>query len=141
MENNEDKTLALIKPDTVKAGYAGEILDQFIKAGFTIKGLKKTLLTLEKAQQFYAVHAERSFFESLTEYMASGPIIAAVLSKQNAVADYRNLIGATDPEKAEAGTIRAQYAKSIQANAVHGSDSDENAEREAAFFFSNLEIF
>ena len=137
----QDKTLALIKPDAVKDGYTGEIIDQFIKAGFTIKAMKKTRLTKEKAKAFYAVHEGKPFYESLTDYMSSAPIIALVLAKTNAVEDYRNLIGATDPAKAEAGTIRAQYAKSIEANAVHGSDSDENADRESGFFFSGLEIF
>ncbi len=135
------KTLALIKPDSVKEGHTGEILDQIIKAGFKIRALKQTRLSLEKAQDFYSVHKDRSFFDDLTEYMASYPIIAMILEKANAVEEFRKLIGDTDPAKAEAGTIRAQYAKSIQANAVHGSDSDENAHRESSFFFSALEVF
>ncbi len=137
----QHRTLALIKPDSVKEGHTGSIIHQVIKAGFEIKALKQTQLSLEKAQQFYSVHSERSFFHDLTEYMASEPIIAMVLEKDNAVEDFRKLIGATDPAKAEQGTIRAQFAKSIQANAVHGSDSDDNANRESGFFFSSLEIF
>lgn len=137
----QHKTLALIKPDSVKEGHTGSIIDQVIKAGFEIKALKQTKLSLDNAQDFYAVHKDRSFFADLTEYMASHSIIAMVLEKENAVDDFRELIGATDPAKAGQGTIRAQFAKSIQANAVHGSDSDENAERESGFFFSSLEIF
>lgn len=133
-------TLALIKPGAVTDGHTGDILSQILNAGFTIHALKKTVLTLEKAQQFYIVHKDRSFYDSLTGYMSSGPIIAMILGKENAVEDFRNLIGATDPAEAKAGTIRAQYAKSIEANAVHGSDSPENADREGSFFFSNLEL-
>lgn len=134
-------TLTLIKPDSVKEGHTGKILDQIIEAGFRIVALKQTHLTKERAEQFYEVHKDKPFFESLTNYMSSGPIIAAVLEKSNAVEDYRKLIGATKPEEAEKGTIRHQFAKSIEANAVHGADSPENAEREASFFFSELERF
>lgn len=137
----QDITLTLIKPDSVKEGHTGKILDQIIEAGFRIVALKQTHLTKEKAEEFYEVHKDKPFFESLTDYMSSGPIIAAVVEKSNAVEDYRKLIGATKPEEAEKGTIRHQFAKSIEANAVHGADSSENAEREASFFFSNLERF
>lgn len=136
-----NKTLALIKPDAVQDGYTGEILDQIIKAGFSVRALKKVELTKEKAKGFYAVHEGKPFFDDLTDYMSSAPIIAMVLEKSNAVEDFRNFIGATKPEEAEPGTIRAKYAKSIEANAVHGSDSDENAMRESGYFFSSLEIF
>lgn len=134
-------TLALIKPDAVKEGHTGAILSQILNAGFNLHALKQTALTKEKAQEFYTVHKDRSFFDSLTSYMSSGPIVAMILSKDNAVDDFRTLIGATNPSEAEAGTIRAQYAKSIEANAVHGSDSNENAQRESNFFFSGLEQF
>lgn len=135
------QTLALIKPDAVKEGHTGSILKQIEDAGFTVHALKLTALTKAKAEAFYAVHKERSFFDSLTSYMASGPIVAMILGKANAVDDFRGLIGATKPEEAEPGTIRAQFAKSIEANAVHGSDSDENAKKEAQFFFSILESY
>jgi nucleoside-diphosphate kinase len=110
-------------------------------AGFRILALKKTLLTKERAGQFYAVHKERPFYNDLVNYMSSGPIVPMILEKDNAVDDFRKLIGATDPKKADAGTIRALFAKSIEANAIHGSDSDENAEIESDFFFSRLEQF
>ena len=132
-------TFTMIKPDAVEANNIGPILSMINKAGFRIKAMKYMKLSAEQAGQFYAVHKERPFYGELVEYMSSGPIVAAVLSKENAVADYRKLIGATDPTKAEDGTIRKLFAKSIAANAVHGSDSDENANIEAAFFFSQLE--
>jgi nucleoside-diphosphate kinase len=132
-------TFTMIKPDAVEANNIGPILSMINKAGFRIKAMKYMKLSAEQAGQFYAVHKERPFYGELVEYMSSGPIVAAVLSKENAVADYRKLIGATDPTKAEDGTIRKLFAKSIAANAVHGSDSDENANIEAAFFFSHLE--
>lgn len=131
----------MIKPDAVANGHIGKILDQIIEAGFTIKAMKYTRLSTETAGAFYDIHRERPFFGELVSFMTSGPIVAAVLEKDNAVADFRNLIGATDPKKAEPGTIRNRFAQSIEANAVHGSDSDENAAREASFFFSQFERF
>jgi nucleoside-diphosphate kinase len=131
----------MIKPDAMKKGYAGAILDMILKAGFTIVALKQTKLSPEKAGEFYAVHKERPFYGELVEFMSSGPIIAAILEKDNAVADFRQLIGATDPAKAAEGTIRKAYASSVGENAVHGSDSDENAKIEGDFFFSALERF
>lgn len=131
----------MIKPDAVAANNIGPILAMINKAGFKILAMKYMRLTKEQAGQFYAVHKERPFYGELTAYMSEGPIVAAVLSKDNAVADYRKLIGATDPTKAEDGTIRKLFAKSIAANAVHGSDSDENASIESDFFFSQLERF
>jgi nucleoside-diphosphate kinase len=136
-----NKTFTMIKPDAVEANNIGPILAMINKAGFKILGLKYMKLSKEQAGQFYAVHKERPFYGELTEYMSAGPIVAAILTKDNAVADYRKLIGATDPTKAEEGTIRKVFAKSISANAVHGSDSDENAEIESNFFFSELERF
>ena len=114
----------MIKPDATGAGNTGKIIDRIIEAGFTIKAMKWTRLTIAEAQAFYAVHSERPFFGELTEYMSSGPIVAAILEKDNAVADFRTLIGATNPAEAAPGTIRADFAESIAANAVHGSDSD-----------------
>ena len=134
-------TFTMIKPDAVEANNIGPILAMINKAGFTIKALKYLSLTKEQAGQFYAVHKERPFYGELVDYMSSGPLVAAILSKDNAVSDYRKLIGATDPTKAEEGTIRKMFAKSIAANAVHGSDSDENAQIESDFFFSQLERF
>ena len=131
----------MIKPDAVEANNVGPILAMINKAGFKIEAMKYMRLTREQAGAFYAVHRERPFYGELTDYMSSGPIVAAVLTKDNAVADYRKLIGATDPSKAEEGTIRKMFAKSIAANAVHGSDSDENANIESDFFFSHLERF
>jgi len=131
----------MIKPDAVEANNIGPILAMINKAGFNILAMKYMRLTKEQAGQFYSVHKERPFYGELIEYMSSGPIVAAVLTKDGAVADYRKLIGATDPTKAEEGTIRKVFAKSIAANAVHGSDSDENAEIEGSFFFSKLERF
>ena len=132
-------TFTMIKPDAVENNYIGPILAKINEAGFRIVAMKYTRLSPEMAGRFYAVHKERPFFGELTEYMSSGPIVAAILEKENAVADFRKLIGATDPAKAEPGTIRAQFAKSIAANAVHGSDSDENANIEGNFFFSQFE--
>ena len=131
----------MVKPDAMKNGHAGAILNQIIKAGFRIVALKQTKLTKEKAGEFYAVHKERTFYGELVEFMSSGAIIAAILEKDNAVADFRKLIGATDPSKADEGTIRKLFAASVGENAVHGSDSDENAQIESAFFFSGLEQF
>lgn len=134
-------TFTMIKPDAVKNGNIGKILDHIIGAGYTIKAMKYTYLTPERAGQFYAVHKERPFFKDLVEFMSSGPIVAAILEKDNAVADFRTVIGATNPAEAAEGTIRQLYAKSIDANAVHGSDSDENAAIEGNFFFSQFERF
>ncbi len=134
-------TFTMIKPDAIKNGYMGKILDHIISNGFKITALKYLSLTPERAGQFYAVHSERPFYKDLVDFMSSGTIVAAVLEKENAVEDFRKIIGATDPQKAEAGTIRNLYAKSIDANAVHGSDSDENAQIEANFFFSQFERF
>jgi nucleoside-diphosphate kinase len=134
-------TFTMIKPDAVEANNIGPILAMINNAGFKILAMKYMRLTMAQAGQFYSVHKERPFFGELTDYMSGGPIVAAILSKSNAVADYRQLIGATDPTKAEEGTIRRVFAKSIAANAVHGSDSDENAIVESNFFFSELERF
>jgi len=134
-------TFTMIKPDGVANGYIGKILDQITTAGYKIVAMKYLHLTEKTAGEFYGVHNGRPFYNDLVKFMSSGPIVAAVLQKENAVADYRTLIGATDPTKADVGTIRNLYAKSIDANAVHGSDSDENAAIEASFFFSNLERF
>jgi nucleoside-diphosphate kinase len=136
-----NRTFTMIKPDAVANGHIGAILDKITKAGFKIIALKYTALTKEKAGEFYAVHQERGFFNDLVSFMTSGPIVAAILEKENAVADFRTLIGATDPTKADEGTIRSLFAKSIEANAVHGSDSDENAEIEGNFFFNAFERF
>ena len=132
-------TFTMVKPDAVEANNIGPILAKINQAGFRIVAMKYLRLSKEQAGLFYEVHKERPFYGELVAYMSSGPIVAAVLSKSNAVADYRKLIGATDPTKAEEGTIRKLFAKSIAANAVHGSDSDENAQIEADFFFSKLE--
>jgi nucleoside-diphosphate kinase len=136
-----NRTFTMIKPDAMKNGHAGAILDKIIKAGYKIIALKQTRLTPEKAGEFYAVHKERPFYGELVEFMSSGLIIAAILEKDNAVADFRTLIGATDPSKADEGTIRKLFATSLGENAVHGSDSDENAQIEGSFFFSGLEQF
>ncbi len=131
----------MIKPDAFSKRHSGAILDQIIKAGFTIVAMKMTRLTLEKAGQFYEIHKERPFYGELCAFMSSGPIVAAILEKDNAVEDFRKLIGATDPSKAEAGTIRKKFASSVGENAIHGSDSDDNAKIEGDFFFSNLERY
>jgi len=131
----------MFKPDAVANGHAGKILDQIIQAGFKVVALKYTQLSHEHAGDFYGIHRERPFFNDLVSFMSSGPIYAAILEKDNAIEDFRKLIGATDPQKADAGTIRNLFAKSIDANAVHGSDSDENAEIEGNFFFASDERF
>jgi len=131
----------MIKPDAVMNNYTGKIIDHILGAGFKLKAMKYIWLTKEQAGSFYAVHKERPFYNDLVSFMISGPIVAAVLEKENAVEDFRKIIGATDPQKAEAGTIRNLYAKSIEANSVHGSDSDDNAMIEAGFFFSQFERF
>lgn len=136
-----NRTFTMIKPDAVENNYIGPILAKINEAGFRVVAMKYTRLSPEMAGRFYAIHKERPFFGELVEYMSSGPIVAAILEKENAVADFRKLIGATDPSKAEPGTIRAQFAKSIAANAVHGSDSDENADIEGNFYFSQTERF
>lgn len=134
-------TFTMIKPDAVKAGHIGAILEKINGAGFRIRAMKMTQLSLAKAGQFYEVHKERPFYGELCEFMSSGPIVAAILEKENAVADFRTLIGATNPADAAEGTIRKLYAKSVGENAVHGSDSDANALIEGDFFFSGLEKF
>ena len=135
-----NRTFTMIKPDATGAGNTGKIIDRIIGAGFTIKAMKWTQLSMDDAAAFYAVHKERPFFGELTEYMTSAPIVAAILEKDNAVADFRTLIGATNPAEAAPGTIRADFAESIAANAVHGSDSDENAAIEGSFYFSEREL-
>lgn len=134
-----NRTFTMIKPDAFSKGHSGAIIDQIQHSGFAIVALKLTRLSREKAGEFYAVHKARPFYGELVEFMSSGPIVAAILEKDNAVADFRKLIGATDPAKAEAGTIRKLYAESVGENAIHGSDSDENAGIEGDFFFSSLE--
>ncbi len=136
-----DITFTMVKPDAVNSGHIGLILDKITKAGFKFVAIKYTHLTIEQAGAFYEVHQERPFYRDLVTFMSSGPIVAAILQKENAVADFRKLIGTTDPSKADEGTIRKAFAKSIQENAVHGSDSNENATIEASFFFSNFERF
>lgn len=136
-----NRTFTMIKPDAMKNGHAGAIINHIVKGGFKVVALKMTKLSAEKAGQFYEIHKERPFYGELVEFMSSGPIIAAILEKENAVADFRTLIGATDPAKADEGTIRKLYATSVGENAVHGSDSDENAKIEGDFFFSGLERF
>lgn len=131
----------MLKPDAIENGHMGKIIDMIIGAGFSIKAMKYTQLSEAQAKEFYAVHAERPFYGELVEYMTSGPIVAAILEKDNAVADFRVLIGATDPAEAAEGTIRKAYAESKGRNAVHGSDSDENAAIEGAFHFAANEIF
>jgi len=136
-----NRTFTMIKPDAMKNGHSGAIIDRFIKEGFRVVSMKMTKLSPEKAGEFYAIHKERPFYGELVEFMSSGPIVAAVLEKENAVAAFRKLIGATNPAQAEEGTIRKLYAASLGENAVHGSDSDENAEIEGNFFFSGIEKF
>lgn len=131
----------MLKPDAVRKGYIGAILEQINASGFRIVAMKLTQLTTDDAKAFYSVHSERPFYGELVEYMTSGPIVAAILEKENAVEDFRTLIGATNPEEAAEGTIRKKYATSISENAVHGSDSDENAAIEGAFHFSGREQF
>ena len=136
-----NRTFTMLKPDSVEKGYVGAILEKINAAGFRIAALKMTQMTVADAKEFYAVHSERSFFGELVEYMTRGPIVAAILEKENAVEDFRALIGATNPADAAEGTIRKLYAASMGENAVHGSDSDENAAIECAFHFSGREIF
>ena len=134
-----NRSFTMIKPDAFENGHSGAILDMILKAGFKLIALKMIHLSAEKAGEFYAIHRARPFYGELVEFMSRGPIIAAILEKDNAVADFRKLIGATDPSKADKGTIRQLYAESIGENAIHGSDSDDNARIECDFFFSNLE--
>ena len=136
-----NKTFTMLKPDAVENGHVGNIIQMITDAGFKIKAMKYTRLSEDQAKKFYDVHAERPFYGELVEYMTSGPIFAAILEKGNAVTDFRTLIGATDPSDAEEGTIRKAYAESKAKNAVHGSDSDENAQIEGEFHFSASEIF
>ena len=136
-----NRTFTMIKPDAVENGHTGAILEKITAAGFRIVALKKTQLSKADAETFYSVHNERPFFGELVEFMTRGPIIAAILEKENAVNDFRTLIGATNPTDAAEGTIRKLYATSMGENAVHGSDSDENAAIEGAFHFSGREIF
>ncbi len=136
-----NRTFTMIKPDAYEAGNSGAIIKMIEEAGFRIVAAKLTRLTQERAGQFYAVHKERPFYQDLCKYMSSGNIFAMILEKENAVADFRKLIGATNPANAEEGTIRKIFAQSIEKNAVHGSDSDENAAIEGAFFFAGIEQF
>lgn len=136
-----NRTFTMIKPDAVRAGNIGNILQMINAGGFRIVAMKYTLITRQQAEKFYEIHKERPFFGELTEFMSSGPLVAAILEKDNAVADFRTLIGATNPAQAEEGTIRKKYAASIGENAVHGSDSDDNAKIEGDFFFNGLERF
>jgi nucleoside-diphosphate kinase len=131
----------MIKPDAVKAGNIGNILQMINAAGFRIIAMKYLQISRKQAEKFYEIHSARPFYGELTEFMSSGPIVAAILEKDNAVADFRKLIGATNPAQAEEGTIRKKYAASVGENAVHGSDSDDNAKIEGDFFFSGLERF
>ena len=136
-----DRTFTMLKPDSVEKGNIGAIIDKINAAGFRIVAMKLTHMTTQDAQEFYAVHSERPFYGELVEYMTRGPVVAAILEKHNAVADFRTLIGATNPADAAEGTIRKLYAASMGENAVHGSDSDENAAIEGAFHFSGREMF
>lgn len=136
-----NRTFTMIKPDAVEAGNTGAITKMIEEAGFRIVAMKKTQLTKERAGEFYAVHRERPFYNDLTTYMSSGAIVPMILEKENAVADFRTLIGATNPAQAAEGTIRKLFAKSIEANAIHGSDSDENAALEGTFFFAQTEQY
>ena len=131
----------MLKPDAVENGNIGSILEQITASGFRIVAMKLTRMTRQDAETFYSIHKERPFFGELVEYMTRGPIVAAILEKDNAVEDFRTLIGATNPEEAAEGTIRKKYAASIGENAVHGSDSDENAAIESAFHFAGREMF
>jgi nucleoside-diphosphate kinase len=133
------QTFTMIKPDAMKNGHAGAIIDRIIKEGFRVVAMKLTKLSAEKAGEFYAIHKERPFYGELVQFMSSGPVIAAILEKENAVTSFRDLIGATNPAQAAEGTIRKLFATSVGENAVHGSDSDANAIIEGNFFFSNLE--
>ncbi|MFQ3214351.1 MAG: nucleoside-diphosphate kinase [Marivirga sp.] len=136
-----NRTFTMIKPDAVAENNIGAITKMMEEGGFRVVAMKKTKLTAERAGQFYAVHQERPFYNDLCNYMSGGQIVAMILEKDNAIVDFRKLIGATNPADAEEGTIRKMFAKSIEANAVHGSDSDENAQIEGSFFFADMEKF
>ncbi len=138
---NGNRTFTMIKPNAVKKGYTAGILSKIEEGGFKIIALKMIRLNLEDAQKFYKVHKGKPFYESLCEFMSSGPVVAMILEKENAVEAYRNFIGATNPAEAEEGSIRKEYGTNVQKNAVHGADSDENAKKESCFFFSELEVF
>lgn len=138
---NGNQTLTMIKPVAVASNFTGPIIQKITDSGFKIRAIKMTQLTKDQAGEFYAVHKDKPFYEDLTTFMSSGPIVAMILEKENAVDDFRKLIGATDPADAEEGTIRKLYAESKSHNAVHGSDSDENAQIESDFFFSKLERY
>ncbi len=135
-----ERTLAIIKPDAVASKYTGKIIEMLEESGFSIIGMKKIKLSKEDAKKFYIVHKDRPFYDSLTTFMSEGPIIVMVLEKENAIEDYRKLMGATNPEEAEEGTIRKRFGKNIERNAVHGSDSKESASFEIPFFFSEIEL-
>ena len=135
-----NRTFTIIKPDSVRKGNFGKVISRIEAEGFKILGLKKASLSRKQAEGFYAVHRERPFFGSLVEYMTSGPVYVAALERENAVLSLRQLMGATDPTKADAGTIRKEFGESIEQNAIHGSDSDENAKIEIAFFFAESEL-
>lgn len=135
-----NKTLAILKPDCVRKNLVGQVIKKINKAGFKVKAMKMVRLTNESAGGFYEIHKERPFFNDLLTYMTSGPVVPIALEKENAVEDFRKLIGATNPENAEEGTIRKMYAESIEQNIVHGSDSDENAAIEISHFFSRKEL-
>jgi nucleoside-diphosphate kinase len=134
------RTFSIIKPDAIRKGFAGAILAEFDKAGFKIGAIKKLFLSKSQAEGFYHVHAQRPFFDSLTTFMSAGPIIALVLEKENAIADLRTLMGATNPANAEEGTIRKKFASSIEENAIHGSDAEDTAQFEIGYFFAGLEL-
>jgi len=136
-----NKTFTMIKPDAVKSGHIGSILKMINDAGFRIVAMNLMKIRRSKAVKFYEIHEGKFFFNDMIDYMTSGPIVAAVLEKENAVTDFRKLIGSTNPEEAEEGTIRKMFAESILHNAIHGSDSDENAERESSFFFAKSDMF
>jgi nucleoside-diphosphate kinase len=134
------RTFSIIKPDAMRKGHAGGILAEIEKAGFRIAGIKKLFISKQQAEGFYHVHAQRPFFDSLTTFMSSGPIIALVLEKENAIADLRKLMGATNPANAEEGTIRKKFAGSIEENAIHGSDAEDTAQFEIGYFFAGMEL-
>ena len=136
-----NRTYTMVKPTAMRKGYMAAIMNQITEGGFKIVAAKMTQLSIDDAKEFYAIHSERPFFGELTEFMSSGPIMAMILEKENAVEAYRNFIGATNPAEAEEGTIRKNYGTNMGENAVHGSDSDENAEIESNFFFAGREIF
>jgi nucleoside-diphosphate kinase len=138
---NGNITFSIIKPDAIRTGKTGPILSMINEGGFEISAIKMVQMTTQQAESFYAVHTGKPFFEDLVEFMTSGPVVVMILKHENAVEEFRKLIGATDPNKAEPGTIRKTFAVSVKMNAVHGSDSDENAVRESNFFFSDIERF